>query len=212
LPMLLFLGVSMTSNVDIGIRHIFPFYALLYVAVGWAAAWVWRSTQPAARIAIVVLLLGGAVESLAAYPNFIPFFNIAAVRYGRTRILSDSNIDWGQDIPALVRWQREHNVPVIQYACFGIIDPAYYGLKYVNLPGGYGGTGSTWPPQAGIVAISVTNLHGVYRLLWPVQEDLYKPFREIGKPLDVINGSIYLYRLPGSPTSTRPTTAPTAGG
>jgi hypothetical protein len=155
---------------------------------------LWK--KRAGRIAIIGLGAVLLVESLHAYPDYIPFFNVAAGgSRGGIRLLSDSNIDWGQDLPLLARWQQDHPEELLQAGCFSMIDPAHYGIRALPLPGGPSSAGTPhWPPRPGVVAVSATNLQGAYRMFWPRGEDLYAPFRA-QKPIDVLGGSIYLYRV-----------------
>ena len=85
-------------------------------------------------VVTALLLLGLAIENAAAYPDYIPFFNVAAGgEQGRARLLSDSNIDWGQDLPAFAQWQwKNPGIPILMYY-FGGGDPKYYGIHYYSL-------------------------------------------------------------------------------
>ncbi len=191
---LLYVLISMTSSVNVGVRHLFPIYPLLYVATGCAVARLWANRR--ARIVTLILGAGLVVETLVAFPNYIPFFNVlAGGSRGGVNILSDSNIDWGQDVPLLAQWQHDHPDELLQVGCFSVVDPAHYGIRSLPLPGGPSSAGTPhWPPHPGIVAVSATNLQGAYRMFWPRGEDLYAPFRA-QKPIAVLGGSIYLYRV-----------------
>jgi hypothetical protein len=147
----------------------------------------------------VVLILALAVESCCAYPNYIPFFNVfAGGARGGLRLLSDSNLDWGQDLPLLAAWQRKHPDQKLFLAYFGSTDPAYYGICYTNLPGGYiAGPPVQQVDGPGVMAISATTLQGAYceqawMSLWSL------------KPIDVLGGSIYLFHVPVRPQDRLP--------
>src|SRR2546426_11865603 len=50
-------------------------------------------------------------STLAARPYFIPFFNVlAGGAKGGVNLLSDSNLDWGQGLPAPRRWMAGRDV------------------------------------------------------------------------------------------------------
>ena len=107
-----------------------------------------------------------AVESCSAWPNYIAFFNAPS---GGTRNavfkLSDSNLDWGQDLKLLADWHKEHPDKLIYLCYFGTADPSYYGINRVDLPGGYVFSSQFGMPQPqipGIIAMSVTDLQGTY--------------------------------------------------
>ena len=195
-----------TSNLNLGVRYALPLYPFVYVALGGAASLAWNRWR-AARVAIVLLGLGLAIESFAAFPNYIPFFNAAAGgSRGGLRLLGDSNLDWGQDLPALAKWQREHAPDKPLYlAYFGTADPAFYGVRYVNLPGGYRfGPPPRWPDAPGVVAISASVLQGPR--LRPALRQMYARIAQ-HEPIAVLGGgTIYLYAFDGATTA--PATAP----
>jgi hypothetical protein len=195
-PFLLYLVMAMRTNLNIGIRHILPVYPFVFIAVGWAAShWVKRFGR-AAVIVLAVLLLSLSAESLSAFPNFIPFFNIASGGSGGgIHLLGDSNLDWGQDLPLLVDWQKRHPEKSLFVSYFGLADPAYYGLKYVPLPGGYRYDAKPFfPDRPCVLAVSATYLQGLYvdPLLYA---QFYKPLAR-KQPIEILAGSIYLFAYP----------------
>jgi hypothetical protein len=134
------------------------------------------------------------IETLAVWPNYIAYFNFAV---GGTRnginLLADSNLDWGQDLPALAAWQKQHpDIPLAfgpaSYepgggSYFGMVDPTFYGIKSTPL-------GFDLPPEVlrnNVLAISATLLQGVYGSPFPRFRDR--------KPIEVLGGTIYLYDL-----------------
>jgi hypothetical protein len=106
-PFLVLIGiyfvVACTSNLNIGYRHLLPILPPLFVLIGGLEL----ARLP---IRIVAWLLVGwlAVESFTARPHYLAYFNqLAGGRENGYRRLSDSNVDWGQDLPALAKWQHE---------------------------------------------------------------------------------------------------------
>ena len=148
--------------------------------------------------ALPILAFGLAGETAGAFPDYIPFFNVAAGgwRHG-LELLSDSNLDWGQDLIVLAAWQRAHPRAPLYLAYWGTADPEFYGISYRNMPGGYIFGPPPQPPEpegpACVVAISATTLQGVY--LSPFGRDYYRPFR-MSKPREVLGESIYLFDYP----------------
>jgi len=100
------LGVSMTSEINIGIRHILPVYAPLAIAA--AAAIL---ALPRLRIASAILVLWLFVSGVTAHPDYLPWFNAFAPH--PETVLNDSNLDWGQDVLRLVRYTRDQHIPHI---------------------------------------------------------------------------------------------------
>ena len=131
------------------------------------------------------------VEFFSVYPHTLAYFNVlVGGPRGGSRILVDSNLDWGQDLKGLKRWMDEHHVQQIGLSYFGIADPAYYGIKCTRLPG-YPDTPPYPVPQLpGYVAISVTNLRGLS--LTEQSRKFYEPFSRT-KPVATIGYSIYVY-------------------
>jgi hypothetical protein len=190
------LGTAMVSHLDIGLRHVLAVYPFGFVAIGWAVAHVWGRRWGRVAVASVGLLL--AAESLSAWPDYLPFFNVAARQAlgGRLALLGDSNLDWGQDLLLLVDWQREHPGTKLYLSYFGYADPAAYGIRYVPLPGGYEYGPRPVPIASvgpGVVAISASNLQGT-----PIAPELRPWYAAWAKrtPRAVLGGSIYLFDNP----------------
>lgn len=191
LPAVVIFAAAMASRTALGIRYIFPVYPFLFVLIGVAGASVWGRLD--GKVLVVVLAAGLAVESLWAYPNYIAFFNlIAGGERGGIAWLGDSNLDWGQDLPLLARWEKKHPKEQIYLSYFGTADPQAYGVTYHNLPGGFPfGPKPSWPNGPCVMAISATNLQGIYD-----RSDPYAEYRN-RRPIAVLGGSIYLFRYRG---------------
>ena len=137
-----------------------------------------------------------AAESLAAFPNYIPFFNVAAGGYrGGIHLLGDSNLDWGQDLPLVAAWQRAHPGRTLYLAYFGTADPAYYGIRAERLTSDNGLDVPDRPlPTSGVVAVSATTLQGVWTA--PGRRNPFAPLLK-KQPAAILGGSIYVYDLGG---------------
>lgn len=198
LPPAIYMLMAMRTNLNLGLRHIFPVYPFVFVAIGVAVSIAWHDLRRWRRFVPCVLLLGLAAETACAFPNYIPFFNTpSGGARGGLHLLCDSNLDWGQDLPLLADWQRRNPNEKLYLLYFGTADPAFYGVQYTNLPGGYL-LGPPFQPVTapGVIAISATHLQGtMHPQLRPDLERLRnRPYRE------VLGGSIYLYDTPGNPT------------
>lgn len=92
--------VSLTSNINIGIRHILVIYPLLaFVAAYGAVSWL-RSGRAVHRVAAGGLLLWSIGSSVAGHPDYLPYFNeLAGAKPERIIIYGD--LDWGQDLQRL---------------------------------------------------------------------------------------------------------------
>jgi len=194
-PIVLFVGVAMTSTLNIGLRHILPIFPFVIV-LGVVAARALADGKAKHGPAIcAVLLAAGALEFASVYPNNLAFFNRAVGGPSNGfRYLADSNVDWGQDLKPLKAWMDRNQVAHINLAYFGVADPRYYGIDCTYL-GGTTIPGVTpammRPPRLpGYVAVSVTLLNGVP--FAAKDRDFYKPLRDRPPAAD-IGGSIRVY-------------------
>lgn len=121
-PPLLFLVSSMTSHINIGLRHIFPTYVFLPLAVGslLTAAKRWRPRLAVWTTAGAIIL--PITVGWAAWPNTIGYFNgFGGGTTGGYRFVLDSNLDWNQDIWRLRAWLDRRRFPRVHLALFGSI-------------------------------------------------------------------------------------------
>lgn len=196
IPPVVYLAFAMASNLNLGLRHVLPVYPFIFVAIGVAAARLWRARPLAAKRGIVALGLVLAGEAIATFPNYIAFFNVAAGgARGGLRLLGDSNLDWGQDLTLVARWQQEHPQVPLYLAYFGTADPWAYGIDYVNFNEMYrfGPVDQPAGRGPGVLAVSATHLQTVYG-----EQRTRELFAHIRRqpPIEVLGGTIYLYRYP----------------
>jgi hypothetical protein len=193
IPPLAYALFALGSPAASGVRHLLPIYPFVFIGCGIAAARAWQHVR--GRWWVGALAAALALETVSAFPDFLAFANVAAGgERAAVRRLGDSNLDWGQDLPLLAAWQRDHPDTPLSLSYFGTADPAHYGIRYANLPGGYAlGPPPRPPTRPGVVAISATNLQGVRTPAGIV--DLYAGFRR-RQPLAVLGGSIYLFTAP----------------
>lgn len=194
-PFGVYMATAVSANLNIGLRHVLCVYPLMYLGAGLVAARFYDWSPSCVRVAAAVVIAVLSVETLAAWPNYVAYFNVASGgSRGGFRLLGDSNLDWGQDLPLLKRWQDEHRDTPLALAYFGIADnegrtdaqPKYYGIRFVDLP-----PGAPDPRllRDHVLAISATYLQGVY------SED-YTAYRQY-EPIAVLGGTIYLFDLRG---------------
>jgi hypothetical protein len=184
---------ALTGRLNLGVRYVLPLYPLAYVGVGVAASIAWARWRRAVLVT-VMLAAALAIETAAAFPDYLAFFNVAAGgSRGGIGLLGDSNLDWGQDLPALARWQRRNPDRPLYLSYFGSADPRAYGVRAIDLHSDDGLgilTGRIPAPRGAVVAISATNLQGIHSD--PPLRALMDRWRH-RQPIDVLGGSIYLY-------------------
>lgn len=195
----MFVLVASMSRVQIGHRHILPIYPMLCLALGEAAQRLWSSRTLVGRGAVIGLSLWIASSAAWTHPHYIAYFNeLAGGSRNGYLFLSDSNLDWGQELKALGTYLRERRVGAIYLSYFGTADPRAYGVRHVPVL-----TVSNVPrsPEPGIdlhgerevlLAVSATCLQGVYCR----RHDLFDWLRA-RTPVKVFGHSLFLYDLTG---------------
>lgn len=198
-PALLLLFFMFISRINIGVRYVLPvvpFFALLGGFAASRAETTWRG-----RV-VWVLVFWQIAAVAAAYPHFLTYFNEAAGgTNGGARVLADSNIDWGQDLPGLARWLDRRGADGCYLAYFGNGDPSRYGIRYRFLPGWlYTLPMSAYRESVGyfpapdLVAVSRMDLQGV----WLPERDLYSWLEKYPRVAS-IGGSILVYDIGNDP-------------
>jgi hypothetical protein len=188
-PPLLFFAFSMTSAINLGMRHILPIYPFLYVGMAVLATRHLQSrtgqVMAAAVLAIAVVQIG---ECASIYPDYLAFFNAAGGGPGHgPEYLVDSNIDWGQDVKKLVHWLDQHGTRRVRVHYFGNAIMPYYGIQEVGFPDPLDKDG--WDRVDDIVAVNVTALMAPY-----VPLNALAPVR-LREPDAKVGWSMYVYDL-----------------
>ena len=202
-PAALFVAVAFFIPIGAVMRYLLPILPLLYLFAA-------RLLNPRKRMGwprrafVGLLVIWLLAANLWVFPDYLAFFNfVAGGPDGGVRVLAGSNLDWGQDLPALARYLKQRGVGAVYLAYYGQADPAYYGIDYLALP-----TDPPLPesapraefhplnPAPGLYAISATHLVGISEAI----HDTYAYFRS-RQPLARIGHSIYIYEvLPFLPT------------
>lgn len=163
-PFVLLGLMVMRSGVNIGHRHFlavyFPWCVFLGVVVarGIASSHRWHRWMAAGMLASQVL------TTLWVFPHQATYINlIGGSPYRASTILTDSNIDWGQDLPALGEWMRDHGIERVNLAYFGSNRPASYGVRsyrwIIHADSTFIGEKDDMPPDLRLpTAISLFNL------------------------------------------------------
>ncbi len=146
----------------------------------------------ALRMIVAGLLIAWmAAEALRIYPHHLAYFNsiVGGPERGAS-YLDDSNIDWGQDLPALAAWQEaEPAARPLRLRYFGSASPAAYGVESVDVS-----PRELMHPQPGYYAISV---HALIRFkLRRQQAGPAVDWLERYEPVARAGHSIYIYHFP----------------
>jgi len=196
IPAVVFLGASMTSNLNIGVRHVLPIFPFIIVLAS-VGAWVLARRHRAWLAVVSGLVLIHAASSLRAFPNYLAYSNELWGGPSETyRVLTDSNVDWGQGLPAVKHYLETHAATPCWLAYFGSVDPAYYHLPCKLLTVFSAGI---WerpldeipPVIEGTVLVSASEMSG--QIWGPGELNPYEQFRS-ARPVACLAGSILVYQ------------------
>jgi hypothetical protein len=220
---ILYIYLSVSGNLNIGFRHLFPILPFIYVLVtvtlfnfiknqSSSASHSYHPTKQMYHILLGVLAFWIAIIPVAAYPNYLPYFNeIIGTKNGH-QIAVDSNYDWGQNLKRLKIWIDGYNqclqerTLLTESACNAltegksfptntpIVNPHidYYGGSEVNYyfpDNTYTAWHSSDAPQSGWFAISATFFEeNTHKMLKPGETDYtwlrnYQPVGRAGESI-----------------------------
>jgi len=199
-PLLLSVLFILSGSKNIGLRYLLPVYPFVFLLAGAALRGRGRRMQTLAKESLLgVLCLWQGVNAARIHPHHLAYFNefVGGPENGY-RYLVDSNLDWGQDLKGLKAYMDAHGIDTIKLSYFGMVDPALYDLDYEWLPSFYlphtPGTEAVLP-ATGLIAISATNLVGVYMDAYGFSENLFGWLRK-HEPIARIGYSIFVYDIP----------------
>ena len=180
LPAAVMLAAAMTSNRDLGVRY--ALFMPMFLAVSAAGVVVLR--QRWAHIAAATLVVFAAGSSLRTFPYYLPYSNEAFGGTANThRLLSDSNVDWGQDLGRLADRLRQYDQGEriwLDYKGSGV--PSYYGIRAADP--------LSVPPDEvhGLLVVSDSAVNAA--------DDRLTALIAGSTPIDEVGDSITIYRRP----------------
>lgn len=189
-------ALSLFSPFNIGHRHLLLILPLLTVFIGRLGPWL-AERKPDWRYATGGLIVWLAFSTLRVHPHYLAYFNELVGPQDGYRVLVDSNLDWGQDLPALERYVQEHEVPFLYLSWFGESRPEQYDIPQRYIPSKPDQLSDLFTrvyhpdyPPPGLYAISATNLQGV---LFD-DKDIFDYFRQ-REPIAQPGYSIQVYEV-----------------
>jgi hypothetical protein len=176
----LYLAMAIFARFNLGERHVLPLYpcAILFAA----AVWEWARHKRAGVALLILLAVLNAADALRYAPGYLSYFTPFVRPAESYRLLTDSNLDWGQGLLALRDYQLNHPGERISLSYFGSVDPQAYGIQS-DFFGGH-------KHVSGTVIVSATNLSGQYlaepeRYRWLLEQ----------KPVRILDHSLYVFQL-----------------
>jgi Dolichyl-phosphate-mannose-protein mannosyltransferase len=199
IPFLSYTAFVMMSNINIGVRYFLPAYPFLFI-LGGALLDSLLGLKRWRRVGVTVALLSVCwvgVEAVRAYPDYMSYMNQLAGPRPDWYYLSDSNVEWGDDVGGLAEYLRARGVTKVRAALLGgFMTLGYCGVQYMDalsLP-------NPEQPDTPYVAIGASFLNGSTvpgreGLTEQQRVDFFDAYRT-RTPEAVFGGSIYLYRVP----------------
>ncbi|GLW31019.1 glycosyltransferase family 39 protein [Actinoplanes regularis] len=190
-PTLALLGVAMTNARSYGVRYVL--FVPVILAVAAAAVAIYRNRWVRGVAALLVLAV--VVSSVRTFPYYLPYSNEAFGGTSQTyRQLSDSNVDWGQDLQRLSGYLGEKypgRRVWLLYRGRGV--PKYYGIRQANP------LKSPVDQVHGVIAVSATCLISLCRpagvdeaVAQPAMDELLRTSRQVGD----VGHSIFIFERP----------------
>jgi len=176
-----------------------PVFPLLFLACGYLFN-EYIMAHKSLKMILSILIASYIFIAAAAYPQYLSYFNLTSgSSQNGYRWLIDSNLDWGQSLPALKKYMDKNNIDEIKLGYFGRVDPTLYGIKYYL---------AEKELSEGIHAISLNYLVGkpYYLLrentkeLFLVDMNYYQKYRKL-KPSAIVDNSIYIFDIKNVKTS-----------
>lgn len=188
-----FLGTGILGNLNIGLRHVLPFYPFWFILLSGLIVWLYMKTRGGARVAFIgmasVLFIWYAAANIIAFPSYLSYFNesIGGNENGY-HYLVDSNLDWGQDLRRLEAFVERNNIEKISVDYFGGGLPEYYlGDRYIEYHAPDG-------PRTGWIAISAT-FYQNSKYYGPRNNELDYSWLDSYEPEAVIGNSILVFNI-----------------
>jgi hypothetical protein len=197
LPAILFALFSMSSKINLGVRHLLPVYPFCFVLAAFAAVFFIQRYR-FAWIGVTALLLLGVLSSLHAFPDYLVYANEAFGGPSHIyRLAADANADWGQGQKWTQRYLDQHPTSNCWVANESepIVPASYYGIHCKPLLNGMsrmiGIPAAPLPTTiSGTIFVGTTDITGFH---WgPGALNPYAAFRD-GHPDDILNNDIWVY-------------------
>jgi hypothetical protein len=201
-PPALFTSLLMLSTINIGVRYYLPAYPFFLILAGAMLDDLLRTRgrRRAVAAALVFAAFGWIVgEAARAYPDHMSYMNQSASGAPRWWYLSDSNVEWGDDVRDLALYLRGRGETRAGGALLGWQLLELYGIEQ---------TAVFVPPGEAVeetryVAVGASLLNGStvpreFEEGWELNEyervNYFDDYRR-RTPEKIFGGSIYLYRV-----------------
>jgi 4-amino-4-deoxy-L-arabinose transferase-like glycosyltransferase len=178
----MFSAFALVNRLDLGVRYVLVLVPLLVFVT--LERWRRSAATRLMLSACAAIVVAQASSAVAIAPHYLSYFSrLSGGPANGYRYLADSNIDWGQDLPALHDALARLGARKTLLSYFGNAPFDAYGVSADVWDGDVQCDAHCWD----WVAISVTHLDGIF-----VPGDAFEPFRSL-PPSDRAGYSILLY-------------------
>jgi len=193
---ILYWATTLRSNLNIGVRHILPTFPVLYILVSGQIAKLLNKKDSILKPLVTLVLIWYGLGTIMVYPFFLTYFNeLAGGPENGYKYVTDSNLDWGQDLKRLVQYTQDNNIQSIYLDYFGGDSPAYrFGGKYQHW---WGERNPKELPEDAWLAVSATFLQGGRGVAAAGfnQTTGFYDWLNSYQPVAVIGNSIFVYHI-----------------
>lgn len=198
-----YLAMSMTGNINIGIRHIAPIFPPLFLITGAFADRMLKSKRASRAAALALVFLFGWMifETVRVYPDYLSFTNQLSFGKPGWQLLSDSNVEWGEDIGSLAAYlHQQGETELVGSISGGWAVPQMYGIKLLDRAPANPESSGTRYVVLGAGFLNGSSLTPVYQdadgneLAGEALHNYFARYRTL-EPEMVFGNSIYLYRV-----------------
>jgi 4-amino-4-deoxy-L-arabinose transferase-like glycosyltransferase len=194
-PLAFYLALALTSRINIGIRHLLPLFPFLLILAGTLLDRLLCATTPRVlpRLAVATIVAWLAVETLLTYPHYLSYMNQIARREPAWALLSDSNVEWGDDLAALTQYLQARGEADVVGALLGGRDLLpFHGINFTDY---FYGDRQGPLPATRYIAIGASYLNGSTIPLADghFRPDFFASYRG-REPEAILGRSIYLFR------------------
>ena len=131
---IIYMYFALNSGLNIGFRHLMPVLPFVLLCCGLFFRYALHAESRYLKAAPFLLCLWMAAESLNSYPSSISYFNgLAGGSMNAHKYVSDSSLDWGQDLEKLKETLGDAaNSENIYISYFGTAPVEIAGLKLIK--------------------------------------------------------------------------------
>jgi 4-amino-4-deoxy-L-arabinose transferase-like glycosyltransferase len=206
LPLAIYTGLVMTSSINIGVRHFLPAFPFLLMLAGAFLARLYEHAPKAGLVVGISAIALMGVETSRTFPYYLSYFNQLKGSNPGWRLLSDSNVEWGDAVPELAEFLKDKGVSRISGALVGgRLTLPFYGIEFIDV------FARVPDPPTEYVALGGSFLNGstvAYgdsgsgRGTEQERIHFFDAYRRL-QPVAVFGNSIYVYHAPPAPDNGR---------